>query len=291
MNDEPPRVACMHRPEDFTEHPECDGCRAWLRLYGTLPLLDRPSTPEDFEAEREAPRSGLWAGEPGADLRRLTQDQTDALIRYELYRYAYVGELADIVSACGGQPGMLLLEGVPEGAIQRAAIQRGGIDSDPLVRILARRAWGDRDRQWFDLRGVRKGDRLIFDRLDQVASDLWGVRNGWHAGAVARHDARPGESVAIHYPDATDPEDPVGLGPPRPSALVSDRLRDQELQIGHYESVTFYTNEHDGRMRDRFRLEDAQIHRVQEPREFKQPPRFIPPWAREKRGRAGRPGR
>jgi len=42
-------------------------------------LLDRPATAADDEAAREAPRPGIWAGERGADLRTLTQDETDAL--------------------------------------------------------------------------------------------------------------------------------------------------------------------------------------------------------------------
>lgn len=49
----------------------------------SLLLLDRDPTPEDYEAERDAPRPGVWAGEPGADLRRLTQDETECLIRLE----------------------------------------------------------------------------------------------------------------------------------------------------------------------------------------------------------------
>ena len=31
-----------------------------------------------------------------------------------------------------------------------ATRQRGGIDSDPMVRVLAYRAWKDRDRGWFE---------------------------------------------------------------------------------------------------------------------------------------------
>jgi hypothetical protein len=45
-------------------------------------------TPEERVAQGEDPRPGVWAGEPGADLRKLTQDQTDALVRCELWSAA-----------------------------------------------------------------------------------------------------------------------------------------------------------------------------------------------------------
>jgi hypothetical protein len=132
------------------------------------PLLDRDPTPADLEAERDLPRPGVWAGEVGADLRALTQDETDALIRYELWWDATSGskddpgrtidEVTQLVRALGCQSGA-----VPQNVLlgqHIAARQRGGIDSDPLVRVLARRAWRDRDRQWFELRAVRTRDAV-----------------------------------------------------------------------------------------------------------------------------------
>lgn len=108
-------------------------------------ILDRDPTPEDREAERDDPRPGVWAGERFADGRRLTQDQTDALIRSELFMRCSIAELDDIVMAVG-QP--VFFAFMVDGWQRPARVQRGGIDSDPLVRVLARRAWGDRDRRW-----------------------------------------------------------------------------------------------------------------------------------------------
>jgi hypothetical protein len=117
-------------------------------------LLDRPETPEDREAERDEPRPGVWAGEPRADLRALTQDETDLLIRRELVASASSADVMNVIAAVGGVVEM------PPWHSPVPRCQRGGIDSDPLVRVLARRAWGDRDREWFELRGVWKGDHV-----------------------------------------------------------------------------------------------------------------------------------
>jgi hypothetical protein len=131
-------------------------------------LLDRDPAPEDLEAERDQPRPGVWAGEPGADLRALTQDETDALIRQELCELAKDDRRPDeyiaMLAACGGSLRLVITgaryeRGQVVGA-EEAHTQRGGIDSDPLVRVLARRAWRDRDRQWFELRAVRTRDAV-----------------------------------------------------------------------------------------------------------------------------------
>lgn len=113
----------------------------------------------DDAAEREAhdeePRPGVWAGESGADLRALTQDDTDALIRRELVGLTVTtDDYAAVSRSVVGGHGVEVLVGTQN---RWALSQRGGIDSDPLVRLLAFRAWGDRDRVWFELRGVRKG--------------------------------------------------------------------------------------------------------------------------------------
>jgi len=120
------------------------------------PLLDRDPTPDDRDAERDPPRPGVWAGERGADFRPLTQDQTDRLIRLELIRTCHPDDTAHVIAACGGDADSLQLDRTdpPRGM----STQRGGIDSDPLIRVLARRAWADRDRQWFELRAERTRD-------------------------------------------------------------------------------------------------------------------------------------
>lgn len=182
-----------------------------------LPLLDRDPTPEDREAERDQPRPGVWAGERGADLRALTQDETDALIRFELADFALRGgavEYREVLGAIGASEDRPARP-VDWGGVPReiARCQRGGIDSDPLVRVLARRAWGDRDREWFELRGVRKGDRLTpMYRF---------VNAAWPGEAVlvgeAESDARPGEMVRAKF------RSNVESYPSR----VGDRLREQ----------------------------------------------------------------
>jgi hypothetical protein len=132
------------------------------RSARVTPLLDRDPTPEDLEAERDQPRPGVWAAEHVADLRALTQDQTDYLIRYELCQLTPPTELAAMLEALG-MAAWWTANSPPSWALRlekcAAHRQRGGIDSDPLVRVLARRAWGDRDRQWFEVRGVRKRPR------------------------------------------------------------------------------------------------------------------------------------
>lgn len=161
-----------------------------------MSLLDRDGTPEDRAAAADAPRPGIWTGEDAADRRALTQDQTDMLIRFELYRRADRDERDAIVSAVGGQPGLVFLEDA--GRVTRAQCQRGGIDSDPLVRILARRAWGDRDQQWFAHHGVRAGDAVAADDTGCVACAWPDDPFRW---GIALDDAGPGDLVHVRADD------------------------------------------------------------------------------------------
>lgn len=172
-------------------------------------LLDRDITPEDLEAERDVPRPGVWAGQLGADLRSLTQDETDALIRAELVQCSIAtGETDEIRRVVGGTVRYVRFQD----HASTAGCQRGGIDSDPLVRVLARRAWGDRDRTWFDLRGVRKGDPVSEDGT-RVAR----TRPGERVIGKALTDAQTGAEVLIGALD-----DPSRFRISR----VSDRLRE-----------------------------------------------------------------
>lgn len=147
---------------------------------------ERPLTPEERGAHDEYPRPGLWAGESRSDLQKLTQDETDALIRIELWQEA--SRRGEDVSEIEG------LLGHPSSAIGRC--QRSGIDSDPLVRLLAYRAWADRDRRWFEGRGVRKGDavdRIGVDKsLVLIVSASWG--SAFSCGC-ALEEGRPGDLV------------------------------------------------------------------------------------------------
>lgn len=143
-------------------------------------LAERELTDEERAAIADEPRPGVWIEEdrifatinnqniisqrtgraippirPSFDVRGdgrvLTQDEADQLIATELYFTTAApgfdpsnAELLDIV----GEPMDVVIMDVP---VRSARQQRGGIHSDPLVRLLAFRAWGERDRRWFDI--------------------------------------------------------------------------------------------------------------------------------------------
>lgn len=102
-------------------------------------LVDRELTPEERAAHDAQPRPGIWVGDLGADGRVLSQADTDALIRARLVHHVPRPEVRQLAHG-SYLPTFHAL----------ATRQRGGIDSDPLVRLLAYRAWGDRDRRWFE---------------------------------------------------------------------------------------------------------------------------------------------
>lgn len=155
---------------------------------------------------------GSWYGDEGGDGRMLDQEQTDTLIRRELFAQsqrfarthpATLGEVMEII----GHPRVVPLytqsveptrsrdvTGDQDGTWMDATRQRGGIASDPLVRLLAFRTWGDRDQRWFEDRGVRKGE----DCAVWTTSEGWAIaalRPWEQRGGVASRDARPGELV------------------------------------------------------------------------------------------------
>lgn len=123
---------------------------------------ERDLTPEERAAHDEDPRPG-WTTD-GAH--RLDQQQTDTLIRAELYCFGdleqYQSEIATRRQLLG-EPAFI---GLQIGKRQHIAVheQRGGIDRDPMVRLLAFRAWGDRDRMW-DPRLARLADDFAHGRV------------------------------------------------------------------------------------------------------------------------------
>jgi hypothetical protein len=142
-------------------------------ILGEL-LPTRMMTPEERAAHDEAPRPGAWIGDDEADGRELSQHETDALIRASLLRSAplavalqlralvgegYLVQMAvdgghhDVVSSDTTQGGIVGRRMAAPKQVVLATHQRGGIDSDPMVRLLAYRAWGDRDRRWFEREG------------------------------------------------------------------------------------------------------------------------------------------
>lgn len=108
------------------------------------PVDDRDA---ELAAGRDAERPGVWLGVHGAQATQLTQEETDVLIRLELWTHVSVSasqaEQAELRGILG-QP----KPSIAGSALTGAFHQRGGIDSDPLVRLLAWRAWGNRDRRW-----------------------------------------------------------------------------------------------------------------------------------------------
>jgi hypothetical protein len=134
-----------------------------------------------------------------------------------------------------GRPRCLMVGVLPNRS--PAGQQRGGIDSDPLVRLLAWRAWGDRDRQWFEERGVRKGDEVT--RLPGRAPSIAAAWSGDGVIGIAAHDAQPGEEIRVVL-------DVVGQRPmfagdyagPAGSLVawrVGDRLREEPQRPGRTE--------------------------------------------------------
>lgn len=94
--------------------------------------------------------SMTWADRDGrslGDLRKLNQSETDSLIVMELRARCLPSELEDLKRLWP-----TLIEVVHYLENKNAPWwfeeQRGGIHSDPLIRVLAFRTWGRRDIQW-----------------------------------------------------------------------------------------------------------------------------------------------
>lgn len=110
---------------------------------------------------KRTPRPPAYRTGNGFDEHQLDQYETDMLIAYELWqRFGWCdSSVSDEITRIIGSPAMIAIEigvgrwngvGKPtsEYAMCYATEQRGGIHSDPLVRLLAYRTWGERDRMW-----------------------------------------------------------------------------------------------------------------------------------------------
>jgi hypothetical protein len=174
----------------------CDRCGAvWpVAGYHARRLLDRAATPEEVAAEGDEPRPGVlavWFNAAQWDLWTLTQDETDRWIRSEIAELSRdSAEHERITQSVGGVAADLL--GDRFARVAGYSWQRGGIDSAPWFRVLARRAWGDRDRTWFEARGVKREDRVCEASNAAVVVSAW---PGEHSYGRALRDARPGELV------------------------------------------------------------------------------------------------
>ena len=129
-----------------------------------MTLLDeRELTAGERAAIADEPRPGVWiqdsrgpgySEQPTGDGRALTQHETNILIGLELWMGSHYPDSHYIEAALGYRGSTnVQLEGVAGGWSFQ---QRGGIHDDPLIRLIAFRKWGDRDRQWFERARYRK---------------------------------------------------------------------------------------------------------------------------------------
>lgn len=153
-------------------------------------LASRALTADERAAHDEEPRPGVDGD--GAALR---QDETDLRIRRELFTRARRDERDALVEIMGRDS----VAGFATGAVQR-----GGLDSDPMVRLLAYRAWGDRDRAWRGERGVKAGEEVTLT-FETLPSERVGL--AWpneRALGVARSSGFPGQEIEVRIYDRPD---------------------------------------------------------------------------------------
>jgi hypothetical protein len=156
--------------EMWLRPPETAACAIWRAAIRSHAIAMRSLLdPTGNEAAERAAiacveRPGTWFGDLGGDGRFLTQEQTDYLIRRELLDITDAVDRADLRRAIGAVPRVI----IPVPPNWLASRQRGGIDSDPLVRLFAHRAWRDRDRRWFEDHGVRRDDPIIVNESGEI---------------------------------------------------------------------------------------------------------------------------
>jgi hypothetical protein len=206
-------------------------------------LSERELTEAERAAIADEARPGVWVQMPPSDVlinidhfkpngdgRALTQDETDLLIARELFR-EHSDDATRIIVSTWLKHGLYFQLAEP---IQ----QRGGIHSDPLVRLLAIRAWGDRDRAWRKrdtaraLLGVRRDEavddlRLIygFEGVSQLGLQFTANRDGFQVtGALSFADVadnrRPLLDLMLDLFDELDAKLAAG-GEPVPSGPLT----------------------------------------------------------------------
>ena len=166
-------------------------------------LEQRDLTDEERAASADEPRPGVWIEERDrpADLhgdilvdrrgdgRTLTQEETDILVACELHMTAPLSSSGELHAILGEVAALIMID--EQRLSQHAYQQRGGIHSDPLVRLLAFRVWGERDRRW------RKRDTAIslVARLVVAADHIDAWRRAYGFDGVAVYDHHPDRAV------------------------------------------------------------------------------------------------
>jgi hypothetical protein len=171
-------------------------------MEATVSILDeRELTDAERAAIADEPRPGVWIQDADplrgrhfvGDGRLFSQDNTDCLIAREL-------EWSHRVDHALLTPWRRTVQVEWDAHLKKprsapAEQQRGGIHSDPLVRLLAFRAWGDRDRAFLDDTGVLAGEPVT--RLNNTIVKAWPSEAPYW---VASRNAMPGEQISIRQP-------------------------------------------------------------------------------------------
>lgn len=269
-------LACHAVLHDFDEdHSDGSGdpaTRAALVAQLVDEVLPLAHTDEERVAIRMASRPGLWLGSDLADGRALTQDQTDAMVRFEIERTAALGPTAQhrAIRDAIGEPVDLEMDVAVDRyehvARTRAVSQRAGVDSDPLVRLLAYRIWGLRDERWHDWRrprGELNGNGDIMVNVPLTGMTLARGGSGDSVGLLTGDNMHAGMSTGLSWNSSA-------------SYRVGDVLRaaGEEYLVA---SVGHTAMMREGMVRASTRRERR--------------PQPVPKWAKVKKSHASRPGR
>lgn len=108
----------------------------------------------ELAAIADEPRPGVWIQESMRDRflgdgRALSQNETDRLIARELIDSPEPDTSLIETLRLWWYPVQMTYDMPVRHTV--AEQQRGGVHSEPLVRLLAYRAWGDRDRRWGEI--------------------------------------------------------------------------------------------------------------------------------------------
>jgi hypothetical protein len=174
-------------------------------------LLERDLTAEERQAIADEPRPGVWiqdaqgpgySMQPTGDGRALTQHETNILIGLELWMGSHYPDNHDIEAALGYRGSTTIDLPDIEGGF--AFQQRGGIHDDPLIRLIAFRKWGERDRRWCHAcvikrqvqEAIAENTRRITDRFQR---QVQGIMRGDEVNRLERQARREAAEFADRF--------------------------------------------------------------------------------------------